>query len=213
MKRFGLISAIIAVATLGTALYFFPRMPAMIASHWNAYGAVDGYIPRFWGMAFIPVLSFILLALSRALPALEPFKKNLAEFRVHFDRFIVLLLLFFYYVLILMIMWNLGAKFYLHRALIPALAVVIYYSGVVMGKSKRNWFIGIRTPWTLGNDIVWEKTHKLGGILFRLAAAVMLSCMLAKKLSVWLVVMPIVLAAFISMVYSYLEYTRITLSD
>ncbi|MCD6528067.1 SdpI family protein [bacterium] len=100
------------------------------------------------------------------IPKIDPLKKNLEKFRNYFERFFILLFLFLFYLYLLTIFWNLGLRFYIGQAMIPALAILFYYCGVLLEKAKRNWFIGIRTPWTLSSDEVWDKTHQLGGRLF-----------------------------------------------
>ncbi len=88
--------------------------------------------------------------------------------------FFIALNVFFLYVYGLTLAWNLGNHFNLKQFLIPALALLIACIGVVLLNSKPNWFIGIRTPWTLSSETNWEKTHKLGAVLFELSALIML---------------------------------------
>jgi len=78
------------------------------------------------------------------------------------------------YVYALSLLWNIGSRFDISRMLMPAIAVLWYVLGSVLQQSKRNWFMGIRTPWTLSNDVVWHKTHQLGGKLFKLSALIVL---------------------------------------
>jgi len=59
--------------------------------------------------------------------------------------------------------------------LAPGLFVLFYYLGILMQHSRRNWFVGIRTPWTLSSDVVWEKTHKRGGLVFKACAVLVLA--------------------------------------
>ena len=60
------------------------------------------------------------------------------------------------------------------KFIIPAFAVLLFYIGILIKHAKRNWFIGIRTPWTLSSDKVWDKTHALGGKLFQVSAVITL---------------------------------------
>jgi uncharacterized membrane protein len=78
-----------------------------------------------------------------------------------------------------------------------------------MKNIKRNWFMGIRTPWTLSSDVIWEKTHKLGGKLFQASAVICMFGLFFKGESVILIIIiPIILSAVISVVYSYVIYGR-----
>ena len=82
--------------------------------------------------------------------------------------------------------------------------------GVLIEKSKRNWFVGIRTPWTLSSDRVWEKTHKIGGKLFKIAGAIVIIGMFFPDYLTWFILVPILIAAIFPVIYSYFEYRRIT---
>ena len=63
--------------------------------------------------------------------------------------------------------WNLGYnKFNMGAAMLPGVGLIFLFAGVMMRKAKRNFFIGIRTPWTLSSDYVWNETHRIGSILF-----------------------------------------------
>jgi uncharacterized membrane protein len=88
------------------------------------------------------------------------------------------------------------------------LGFLFYYVGVVCEHSKRNWFIGIRTPWTLSSDRVWEKTHKIGGRLFKAAGVVALIGVFFQRHAVWFILIPVLSVAVYTILYSYLEYQR-----
>ena len=66
------------------------------------------------------------------------------------------------------ITWNMGVQFNMTQFFVPAIGILFFYIGTILKYTKRNWFVGIRTPWTLSSDVVWEKTHKLGGKLFKI---------------------------------------------
>ena len=77
-----------------------------------------------------------------------------------------------------------------------------------MRHSKQNWFVGIRTPWTLSSEKVWNQTHKVGGTLFKIAGAAAIIGILFGKYSLWFVVVPLIVIAVFSIVYSYILYQR-----
>jgi len=93
-------------------------------------------------------------------------------------------------------------------ALIPALGFLFFYIGMIMKHLKRNWFIGIRTPWTISSDKVWDKTHKLGGILFRISGVITIFGIFFKNYLLWFVLAPLLVSAVWLIVYSYLEYRK-----
>jgi uncharacterized membrane protein len=203
-----IIVAIISISfLLGIILY--SEMPDKFASHWNAKGIVDGYMSKFWGLFLMPIISVILFVLFMFIPRIDPYKKNIDKFRRHYDNFIVLIMIFLFYIHILTIFWNLGIKFNLLRFLAPAFAILFYYAGVLIQNAKRNWFIGIRTPWTLSNEKVWNNTHKLGGKLFKLCGMLSLFGILFPNYAIWFVLIPIIFTSIYVIFYSYFEYKKV----
>jgi uncharacterized membrane protein len=94
------------------------------------------------------------------------------------------------------------------QVLSPAFAVIFYYAGVLTQNAHRNWFVGIRTPWTLSSVTVWQKTHKLGGKLFKLTALLSLFGTVLPQLAIYLIMAPVIFTTITVFVYSYLEYQK-----
>jgi uncharacterized membrane protein len=199
---------IIIAMAFGIAVYLYPQMPGRMASHWNAMGEADGHMPKFWGLFLMPLVSAGLSLLFLAIPRIDPLKRNIEKFRKHYEALVVIILLFLFYVFLLTTLWNLGMRFNLGQLLFPALAGLFFYIGTILGKFKRNWFIGIRTPWTLSSDRVWGRTHRLGGKLFKACGLIALLGALFPGHGLVLVLAPILLSAGYLFVYSYLEYQK-----
>jgi uncharacterized membrane protein len=107
-------------------------------------------------------------------------------------------------------MWNTGSRFNFTTAIVPAMAVLFFCVGAFLKNLKRNWFMGIRTPWTLSSDVVWDKTHQLSGKLFKAAAIIsLLGLFFQSNVVIFLIIIPVILAAVISVVYSYLLYRKL----
>jgi uncharacterized membrane protein len=85
---------------------------------------------------------------------------------------------------------------------------LFFYCGVLCERAKRNWFIGIRTPWTLSSDRVWEKTHRVGGKLFKIAGVIALIGAMFQRYAVFLVIVPAIAVAVFTIVYSLVIYQR-----
>jgi len=208
MRKSEIILIGIILISFAVGVYFYPQMPEQIASHWNAAGQVDSYMSKFWGLFLMPIISAGLFVLFLLIPRIDPLKENIARFRKYFDTFIVLAFIFLFYLYLLTIAWNKGVRFDMIRVLAPAFGILFYYSGVLVENAKRNWFIGIRTPWTLSSDKVWEKTHKIGGQLFKASGVVALFGVVLPSYAIFLVLAPAIFAAFYSLVYSYFEYQK-----
>ena len=206
-KTYILITAIIII-TFITSIYLYPEMPEQMASHWNSKGEVDSYMSKFWGLFLMPIISLGIFLLLIFIPKIDPLKKNIEKFRKYYDGFMTFLIIFLLYIYILTILWNMGIIFNMTTAILPVVAILIYFSGILIEHSKRNWFIGIRTPWTISNEKVWNKTHKLGSKLFKIAAIIILIGTFIPKYAFALLLISVLIAAIYPIVYSYFEYKK-----
>lgn len=203
-----IIFAIVLLAFV-VGILVYPRMPEQMASHWNAQGQVDGYMSRFWGVFFLPLMLVVLASLLLLLPKIDPLRRNIEQFRAQYERFVVLALGFFLYVHLFTLAANLGWKMQIMRVLAPGMAILFYGAGVLVEHAKRNYFIGIRTPWTLASEEVWNRTHRVGGRWFKVAGLLALGGALWPQWGIYFIIVPVLLVALYTVVYSYLEYRRI----
>ena len=208
LRKYESIILVLILASFVLSIYFYPEMPDEIASHWNERGQVDGYMTKFWGLFSIPFVSIGLLLLFITIPKIDPLKVNIEKFRGYYDRFMVLLIVFFLYIHLLTIAWNLGLRFNLLQFLTPAFAFLFYYVGILVENVKRNWFVGIRTPWTLSNEKVWDKTHKIGGKLFKITGMIALLGVFFIDYAIFFIIIPVLGVAVYLFVYSYVEYQK-----
>lgn len=197
---------LLLVASIALA---YPRLPERVAVHWNAQGEADGYDGRFMGVVFLPLMTIGFTLLMLVLPSIDPLRRNIAQFRPTFNLFVLVFALFMSYLHGLTIAYNLVGPFNMTRWLVPAFAGLFYFCGVLVGKARRNYMIGIRTPWTLHSDAVWDATHRRGGTLFKGAALFSLLGMIIPSAAIWLMLAPVLAVAFYTMVYSYVVYRRL----
>jgi uncharacterized membrane protein len=208
MRKSEIIIFGIILLSFAISIYYYPQMPEKVASHWNAEGQVNGYTSKFWGLFLMPVISAGMLLLFILIPRIDPLKSNIQEFRKYFDIFIVLIIVFLFYLHLLTIFWNSGYTFNMITFLSPALAILFYYTGILIENAKRNWFIGIRTPWTMSSDKVWDKTHKIGGKLFKLAGILALLAIFFESYTIYIILVPVIVVSIYTFVYSYIEYRK-----
>ncbi|MFH1161828.1 MAG: SdpI family protein [Candidatus Jorgensenbacteria bacterium] len=206
LHRSEIVAFVMILLSFVVGWYFYPMLPERVASHWNAQGDVNGTMPRFWGAFLMPLIVLIILAIFMVVPRIDPKRENIEKFRKYLDAFIIVISLFFIYVYGLTLALNLGYHFSLIPHLLPALAVLLYSAGLLISKSEQNWTIGIRTPWALSSETVWRKTHKLGGMLFKIAAVVVLVGTAFPGAELWFILFPILMAALVPTVYSYFWY-------
>ena len=197
---------IVIAAIAGLALW--NQLPDQMASHWNANDEVDGTMPRFWGVFLLPLITLGMFVLFIFIPIIDPLKANVAEFRETFNLFIVFFVAFMLYIHALTLAWSLGYNnFKMSAAMLPMIGLLFFFIGYMLKKAKRNFFIGIRTPWTLSSDTVWNKTHKLGSALFMLSGAfAIIGGFFGGMLAFWLMFVPLMGSTLFLVVYSYILY-------
>ena len=203
------VSILIVLATLvGIALW--PRLPDPMASHWDVNDQVNGYMSKFWGVFLMPLMTTGLFLFFLAIPRIDPLKANIVTFREAFNLFIVLFVSFMVYISFLTLLWNLGyTGFNMSNAMLPALGVLYFFMGYMLRKAKRNFFIGIRTPWTLSSDQVWDETHRVGSILFMIAGVLaFLGAFVGGIAAIWFIMVPILVSVLVTLIYSYVLYQR-----
>ena len=202
-----IILGIIALSFI-LGIFLYPQMPDKMASHWNIDGQVDSYMSKFWGVFLMPIISVGLLFVFMLIPKIDPLKENIEKFRKYFDKFIILIILYLSYIHFLSIVWNLGARFDIGQFIMPAMGILFYYIGVLIQNSKRNWSIGIRTPWTLSSEKVWDKTHKIAGKLFKVAGIIAFLGIFFSRNAIFFVIVPVILIIVYTFIYSYFEYKK-----
>lgn len=167
---------LLAVATvLASSFYFYAHFPERVPMHWNIAGEVDGWGSRWVGAFMLPVVILGMYLLFLVIPYLDPKKDRYEQFRkvFHvFKGFIVVFMALIYFITGLSALgYNINIGLW-----VPGLVGVLFILlGNYMGKIKPNWFMGIRTPWTLSSEEVWNKTHRFGGKVFMLGGLVFIA--------------------------------------
>jgi uncharacterized membrane protein len=203
-----LVLILIAAAVIAGAI-FWNQLPEQMASHWNANDEVDGYMTKFWGVWMMPLVTLGMFALFLVIPNIDPLKANIAQFRGVFNLFILFITAFTLYVHGLTLAWSLGYEFRMSGAMLPFMGILFIFVGYMLKHAKRNFFIGIRTPWTLSSDTVWDKTHQLGSVLF-IAAGIFAfaGSFFGGTAAMWLTLVPVMGSALFLMIYSFVLYQR-----
>lgn len=196
-------------ATLA-GLLLWNRLPDPMASHWGLNDEVNGYISKFWGVFLMQLITLGMFLLFLIVPNIDPLKANIAQFRDVFNLFIALIVAFMTYIYILSLRWNLGyTDFAMSKAMLPALGILFFFVGYMFRKAKRNFFIGIRTPWTLSSDRVWDETHRIGSALFMISGILaFIGSFFGGMIAFWFLFVPLIGSTLITVVYSYVLYQR-----
>jgi uncharacterized membrane protein len=211
-RLYFVLSLALTVAALAGSLLLYPRLADQIPIHWNIQGQVDGYGAKSWAAFFMPEVMAGLLVLFLALPWLSPKHFEVDAFRstYWFIAFVILCLMAYIHGLML---WSAAAGAVdTTRALLAGVLLMFGLMGNVLGKVRRNFWVGVRTPWTLANERVWNDTHRLAARLFVAAAVLGLAVMMlplplpAVSIGVFTL---IIAAAVWSVLYSLVHYKRL----
>ena len=204
-----IVSALLLIVVALAGVILWNRFPEQMASHWNEQDQVDGYMQKTWGVFMIPLVMTGLTLLFLAAPHIDPLRKNIADFRGLFNTFIVLFNVFMVFVHALTLAWNLGhTGFRMGVVMLPAMGLLFIFIGFLIRKARRNFFIGIRTPWTLSSDKVWDETHRLGSKLFIAAGVITFVGLIFPDQAFILLMVSVIAAALISVIYSYLVFRQ-----
>ncbi|KKG70508.1 SdpI family protein [Methanosarcina mazei] len=190
------------------SIYFYPQVPDQMATHWDSQGEVNGYMSKFWGTFFMPLLITGLVILFLVIPKIDPRKENIEMFRKHYEGFRLVLIIFLVLVHLHILLWNTGTQISPNAVIPLGMGLLFYYAGVLTENAEQNWFIGIRMPWTLSSENVWKRTNCLGGKLFRIAGITAFSGVFFPEYAIYFILVPAVIVVVITVVYSYLEYKK-----
>lgn len=203
-----LVSTAFLAAAVVAGVWLYPRLPARVPTHWDMHNHVNGVTSRFWAAA-LPALGVLAVAmLAMVLPAVSPRQFAIRRFEGVWGA-LMLVMQGFMLVAGLGILLS-GAGYAVSMPAIVMLATGVLYLllGNYMGKLRRNFFIGIRTPWTLASDAVWERTHRFGGRLFMLGGLATVLIALVDP-APWLLLVVLVAVWLIAAGYSYYVHLRL----
>lgn len=208
LSKFDWASILIIIALFAASFYLYPGLPDEIPTHWNARGEIDDYSSKEMVFLF-PVIIFLIYGLFLVLPKIAVFRENIKSFK-HFESMKLALVLFFSLIFSATLLPNFGYDdLNMSRIIMPIIGLLLIYSGYIIKDAKRNFFIGIRTPWTLASDYAWEKTHKLGSKGFMLAGILMfLTLIFPPTYMVWFILVIVLGLVAILFVYSYLIWVK-----
>jgi uncharacterized membrane protein len=202
MARVLMVLFCLAAAAASALLY--PSLPDRVPFHWNASGTVDGWASRPLGAAFVPGLILAVILLTWILQWLSPKSFRVETFRETYYYVMVVLVAMFALIHGVMLTAALRPGWDSGRWLVGVMCIFLGLLGNVLGRVRRNFWMGVRTPWTLASEAVWDVTHRLaarmvvaGGIL----GGVVVLCGGPPFVALVLVVAGLALPAFWSLVY------------
>jgi uncharacterized membrane protein len=206
-RNYFLIAALLIVATLIVTFIFYPDLPSRIPMHWNWRGQVNRYGDK-WEIFLMPAAMVVVVLLFAVMPWLSPRRFEVSTFRSTYLYVMLLALAFMAYIHALHLWAAFSKPLDMNRAILGASFLLLILFGNVLSRVRRNFFIGVRTPWTLSSEKVWDATHRFAAKAFVVAGLLgLLSLVVSASAIAGLVI--ICGAGLASVLYSLAYYKRL----
>jgi uncharacterized membrane protein len=203
------LAPLVIVATVAFSTLVYPRLPGSMPVHWQLNGDIDRYGSRLEGAFVLPALMVVVWATMRFLPRVDPRRENYAKFADTYDLLVNSFVALLAVMQVALLGTALGWPISMGRVAPALVGLQFVILGNALPRARPNWWFGIRTPWTLSNDRVWTRTHRVGGYLRTGAGVVLLFA--AALPSAWTFALglgAVLLAGFGSLVYSYFAWQQ-----
>jgi uncharacterized membrane protein len=207
-QKYYLGAVAVILATLAGTIVAYPHLPQIVATHWDAYGHANGWNPRWSLVLYEPGLMLGVVLLFAAIPWLSPKKFEVDSFRATYLYIMIMMVAMLAYGQLLILISGLGLVLDVTRAMEGGVCLLIALMGNVMGKVRRNFFVGIRTPWTIADERVWNATHRLAAKTFIAGGLLGLLAMILRA-PFWLALTAIMVAALVPIFYSLIFYKQL----
>lgn len=199
--------AIVPVVIIGI---FYRTLPVRMPVHWSLDGSIQyGSHASLWAMGSMGILFAVLFPVLRRI---DPKGKNYDKFGRYYDEFQIFMMLFFIALTLITVSESINpGRINVEMMVVLLVGMLFTIIGNMMPKFKNNFFIGIRTPWTLVNTEVWNKTHRLGGILWFFGGLIIIaSAFFLKSAMLFKVVMDVTLVISLApIVMLYVWYKEV----
>ena len=205
-RWFGLVIAALAIAL---SIWAYPSLPPTVATHWNLRGEPDGFSSRLMAVLIGPLVILFLALLFNVLPKFDPRRENYAKFLNTYWLFANAVIVFMLIIHVVVLATGLGYSVRIDRLMPLFIGLLFVVIGNYLTRVEPNWFVGIRTPWTLSSDTVWRKTHRAGGWLLVLGGLIVATgAFLPRSALLPVLIGALVVAAVIPVVLSYVLWKR-----
>jgi uncharacterized membrane protein len=206
--------AIGSLMTLACGLYsayVWPMLPDRVPTHWNMQGHADAFGPKITNVVLLPMIMLVFVGLMIALPAISPEKFKIDSFRGTFNYLMLLVLGLMGSIHVMILQATLHGTFNLERGFMVVFFLFWSLFGNVTGKIRRNFWMGVRTPWTLADERVWDQTHRSAARLWTIGGAfgVILSLI---SIPAWALFTYLMVICLWPAAQSYLIYQRLNRS-
>ncbi|HEY9765875.1 MAG TPA: SdpI family protein [Chroococcales cyanobacterium] len=202
--------ALVALSWLLTA-FFWSRLPALVPTHWGISGQPDGWMPLPWGGLIGALVTTFLSLIFLLLPVVDPRGEHWKQFKESYEFIVLATLSFTTFLTWLTLSTAVRGGELSVSQLLVGIGIVFMIMGNYLPKLRSNFFIGIRSPWTLSSEEVWYRTHRLAGkLMFAMGLVLLLASFASRLWQVYLVFGSLALFATWSIGYSFWLYKKIS---
>jgi uncharacterized membrane protein len=202
--RSEIVSLILLLSMFVLAGITWPAAPERIPVHWGFSGEPDRYGGKFEGLLVIPLIALGLYLMLVLLPRIDPRGERYNRFAGVYVLIRTVIIACLAVIEVMAVLWARGIAVNTGIIVPVAVGLLLMVIGNFMGKIRPNWFVGIRTPWTLSSEESWNKTHRLGGKMFVIMGLFMAAASLFQKTWLFTATIGLLLAGIIVLyVYSY----------
>jgi uncharacterized membrane protein len=207
-QKYFLGAAAVILATLAGIAVAYPHLPTVVPIHWDAHGQINGWGPKWSLFLYGPGMMLLIVLMFSALPWLSPKKFEVDSFRATYLYIMIVIVAMLAYFQLLIVISALGLVIDVSGAVVGGVCLLIALLGNVMGKVRRNFFVGIRTPWTIANERVWNAAHRFAAKTFFAGGLLGLIAVILRG-PFWMPVICILIAVLVPVIYSLVFYKQL----
>jgi uncharacterized membrane protein len=163
LNRSLLAAAAFIAGTLAVAVWAYAALPAgaYIPYHQGFGGADTGHLGKGYALALFPLVSFVVVGALALAPIVSPRHFGLERSIMPYGVLIASLAGVFFVTEVALAERMMNAEFDVVRTVFLAVAAMLLVVGNTLGKVRHNGVFGLKTPWTLRDARVWDKTHRV----------------------------------------------------
>jgi uncharacterized membrane protein len=201
-------------ATVVFVVTVYGSLPERVATHYDINGKADGWSGRLAAAWLLPAMAVLMLVMFSMLPRISPRFENFKKFEETYWVVANGVVGFLCVMHVLLLGRALNWPIDVSSSMLLGMGVMFMVIGNVMPRMRSNWWMGIRTPWTMENEEVWRETHRLGGRTFLIGGAVtIVAALLPVSVRMYVAMAALVVAGFVPVVYSYFVWRRLKRSS
>ncbi len=188
--------------------YFYNLLPNEVPTHWGPNWLPDAYGSKLLNVVLFPVLALFIVVLFPILSKIDPKKENYEKFGKSWEIIQFAIIWFFAYIYFVILYLSLHVNISISPFMLFGLWILFVILGNYFWKIRQNYFIGIKLPWTLSSEEVWNKTHRFSGKLFVISGILFLINSFLNFYPIWIFIVSLIVIVLFPVLYAYMSYKK-----